>query len=107
VDGFSDTTSWVWASFQWAGSATQDDELKSHFDAGFKRLVDEIVQRLRPTHQSLLMTMGDCRAEVLALTATVAEMRDTIKSLTAQIEGLPNELQTAHEKLNDNCHLCP
>jgi hypothetical protein len=29
--------------------------------------------------------------EVLALTATVAEMRDTIKSLTAQNGGLRNE----------------
>jgi regulator of replication initiation timing len=77
---------------------THDDELKSHFGAGFKRLVNEIVQQLWPTHQSLLMKMG---AEVLALTATVAEMRDTIKSLTAQNEELRNELQTAHEKLNE------
>jgi hypothetical protein len=36
-----------------------------------------------------------------ALAATVTEMRDTIKSLTAENGGLRNELQTAREELGE------
>jgi uncharacterized coiled-coil protein SlyX len=46
--------------------------------------------------------MEESRAEVAALAATVTEMRDTIKCLTAQNGGLRNELQTARTKLGEN-----
>jgi septal ring factor EnvC (AmiA/AmiB activator) len=38
-------------------------------------------------------------AQVATLAATVAEMRDTIKSLSAENGALRNELQTAHKEL--------
>jgi regulator of replication initiation timing len=75
------------------------DELKSHFDDGLKRLVEDILRQLRPTHEQLLKIVEESRAEVATLAATVAEMRDTIKSLTAENGGLRNQLQTAREEL--------
>jgi hypothetical protein len=56
---------------------------------------NEILQQLRPAQQNLLKSVGKSEAEVAALATTVMEMRDSIKSLTAQIAGLLNELQTA------------
>jgi regulator of replication initiation timing len=76
------------------------DEVKNHFDAGFKRLVDDILRELRPTHEQLLKVVEESRAEVATLAATVAELRDTIKSLTAENGGLRNELQTAREAVS-------
>jgi hypothetical protein len=76
------------------------DQLKNHFDSGFKRLVDDILRQLRPTHEQLLKIVEESRAEVATLAARVTEMRDTIKSLTAQNGGLRNELQMAHVKLS-------
>jgi hypothetical protein len=55
------------------------DELKSHFDAGLKGLVEDILRQLRPTHEQLLKVVEESRVEVATLAATVAEMRDTIQ----------------------------
>jgi hypothetical protein len=66
---------------------THDDELKTHFDSGFKRLVDDILRQLRPTHEQLLKGVAESRAEAATLAASVAEMRDTIKSLMRKMEG--------------------
>jgi HAMP domain-containing protein len=43
----------------------------------------------------------ESRAEVGALAATVTEMRDTIKSLTAENGRLRNQLQTARKELGE------
>jgi hypothetical protein len=75
------------------------EELKDHFDAGSQKLIDAILQQLRPVHEHLLKSVEESRAEVAALAATVTEMRDTIKSLTAENGGLCNQLQTAREEL--------
>jgi hypothetical protein len=55
------------------------DELKSHFDAGLRRLVEDILRQLRPKNEQLLNVVEESRAEVATLAATVAEMRDTIQ----------------------------
>jgi hypothetical protein len=74
------------------------EALKQHFDAGGEKLVQEILQQLRPVHTMLLTSVEESRAEVAALAASVTEMRDTMKCLSTQNGGLRNELQTAHEK---------
>jgi hypothetical protein len=70
------------------------EELKDHLDAGFQKLVDAILQQLRPVHENHLKSVEKSRADVAALAATVTELRDTIRSLTAENGGLPNQLQT-------------
>jgi transposase-like protein len=77
------------------------EELKDHFDAGSQKLVDAILQQLRPVHKNLLKSVEESWAEVAALAATVTEMRDTIKSLTAENGGLRNQLQTARKELGE------
>jgi hypothetical protein len=64
------------------------DELGHHFDSGFQRLVDEILQHLRSAHENHLKSVQESRARaaIAALAATVTEMRDTRKS---QNGGLP------------------
>jgi hypothetical protein len=76
------------------------EALKQHFDASCEKLVQEILQQLRPVH-TMLPTLDEVKAEVAALAVTVTEMRDAIKSLSAQNGGLRDELQTAHEKLSE------
>jgi hypothetical protein len=61
---------------------------KTHFDAGFRRVIENILQQLRPAHKELLKSVEESRAEVATLAMTVTKMRDTIKSLTAQKGGL-------------------
>jgi hypothetical protein len=53
--------------------------LKQHFDAGCEKLVEEILIQQRSLHTMFLTSLEEIRAEVAALTATVTEMRDTIK----------------------------
>jgi hypothetical protein len=81
--------------------ATHSMILQHQIDAGLKRVIDEIRRQLQPAQKNLLKVAQESRAEVAALAATVTEMRDAIKSLSAQNEGLRNELQTAHEKLSE------
>jgi hypothetical protein len=75
------------------------EELNDHLDAGFQKLVDAILQQLRPVHENHLKSVEESRADVAALAATVTEMRDTIRSLTAENGGLRNQLQTARKEL--------
>jgi uncharacterized Zn finger protein (UPF0148 family) len=75
--------------------ATHSMILQHQIDAGLKRVIDEIRRQLQPAQKNLLKVAQESRAEVAALAATVTEMRDAIKSLSAQNEGLRNELQMA------------
>jgi uncharacterized coiled-coil protein SlyX len=60
------------------------------------------LQQLQPAHENFLKVVEDSRAEVAALAATVTEMRDTIKRLSARNGGLRNELQKARKKFGEN-----
>jgi hypothetical protein len=51
------------------------EALKQHFDAGCEKLVQEILQQLRPVH-TMLPTLDEVKAEVAAVAATVTEMRE-------------------------------
>jgi hypothetical protein len=59
--------------------------LKSSLFTAF--VVDDIFRKLRPTHEELLMSAEESRAEVAALAAIVTDMRDTIRCLTAENGG--------------------
>jgi hypothetical protein len=84
-----------------SGVPSYVEELKDHFDAGSQRLIDAILQQLRPVHENSLKYLEESRAEVAALAATVTEMRDTIQSLPANNRGLRNPLQTARKELGE------
>jgi hypothetical protein len=56
--------------------------LKRHFDAGCEKLIQDTRQQQRPLY-TMLLILDEAKAEVAALAATVTEMRDTIKSLSA------------------------
>jgi hypothetical protein len=43
---------------------------KTHFDAGFKRVIENILQQLRPAHKELLKSVEESRAEVATLAMT-------------------------------------
>jgi hypothetical protein len=76
------------------------EALKQHFDAGCVKLTQDHLKQLEPMF-FMRRTLDEVKAEVATLAATVTEMRDTIKSLSAQNGGLRGELQTAHEKLSE------